>query len=455
MPRLRGTDSKRTDSHRRRGEHGVEAPAPDRAGRRSVPEHAPSETTDSFQLFLNQASRYPLLTREEEVDLAQRIERGDLAAKELLINSNLRLVVKFARRYEGHGLPIQDLVQEAMLGLIRAAEKFDWRRGYKFSTYAVLWIKQSIQRGLDNTGRPVRIPAHVAQRERTVNRVDAELSTKLNREPTDEEVARAAKLPLDEVQAVKDLTRVTTSLDAPIGDGDTSLGELRGGTEPSVEEEVVGRDREDAVEPRYARCRRTSARDRAALRHGQRPGGIAPRRGPAAGVTQARARELEARGLRGSPTTTRSRLARRRVATRPTQLCFSTEYQTRSATPMMDLAGTRQAAVELAAGRDLAHVIDIDQSRHRLSVDVLQAALALDRPIGGDRGGRLVVARQSGEGVVEMADPACDSVAIEPIDRSGSLCHDLGLTHGVLCGGLGRRRARGTARRGPPGRAVS
>jgi RNA polymerase primary sigma factor len=299
MPRLRGTDSKRTDSHRRRGEHGVEAPAPDRAGRRSVPEHAPSETTDSFQLFLNQASRYPLLTREEEVDLAQRIERGDLAAKELLINSNLRLVVKFARRYEGHGLPIQDLVQEAMLGLIRAAEKFDWRRGYKFSTYAVLWIKQSIQRGLDNTGRPVRIPAHVAQRERTVNRVDAELSTKLNREPTDEEVARAAKLPLDEVQAVRDLTRVTTSLDAPVGDGDTSLGELRGGTEPSVEEEVVGRDREDAVSSALSTLPEDERRV-IELRFGTGNDPEVSLRDVARrlGVTQARARELEARGLR-------------------------------------------------------------------------------------------------------------------------------------------------------------
>ena len=151
--------------------------------------------------------------RSEEVELAQAIERGDLAAKERLINSNLRLVIKFARRYQGHGLALGDLVQEAMLGLIRAAEKFDWRRGYKFSTYAVLWIKQSIQRGLDNTGRPVRIPAHIAQRERTVNRVTTELTTELNRDPTDEEVAKRAKLPLDEVMAVRDLTRVTASLD--------------------------------------------------------------------------------------------------------------------------------------------------------------------------------------------------------------------------------------------------
>src|SRR5881227_1688203 len=146
-------------------------------------------TTDAMSLFLREAARHPLLTREEEVELAKRIERGDLEAKERLVNSNLRLVIKFARRYQGHGLSLQDLVQEAMLGLIRAAEKFDWRRGYKFSTYAVLWIKQAIQRGLDNTGRPVRIPAHVAQRERTVSRTEGELRAKLDRDPTDEEIA--------------------------------------------------------------------------------------------------------------------------------------------------------------------------------------------------------------------------------------------------------------------------
>src|ERR687888_1531347 len=248
MPRSRGAASQRNDNHRRRGEHATQTPAQGHVERRGDDHRAELETTDSFQVFVNQASRYPLLTREEEVELAKRIERGDLAAKERLINSNLRLVVKFARRYEGHGLSLPDLIQEAMLGLIRATEKFDWRRGYKFSTYAVLWIKQAIQRGLDNTGRPVRIPAHIAQRERTVNRVDAKLRTSLNREPTDEEVAVQAKLPLDEVKAVRDLTRVTTSLDAPVGDdGDTTLGEFRAESTDSVEDEVDEREQEQAV----------------------------------------------------------------------------------------------------------------------------------------------------------------------------------------------------------------
>src|SRR5204863_6708142 len=176
MPRSRGAAGQRNENHRRRGQHAAESPAVDQVERRGDDHHAATETTDSFQLFLNQASRYPLLTREEEVELAQRTEKGALPAKGRLITSNLRLVIKFARRYQGHGLSMQDLVQEAMLGLIRAAEKFDYRRGYKFSTYAVLWIKQAIQRGLDNTGRPVRIPAHIAQREGTVNRVESELS---------------------------------------------------------------------------------------------------------------------------------------------------------------------------------------------------------------------------------------------------------------------------------------
>src|SRR5262245_55107447 len=163
--------------------------------------HAADPTTDGFQHFLNQVGKYPLLTREEEVELAQRIERGDLEAKEKLINSNLRLVLKFARAYEGHGLSFPDLVQEAMLGLIRATEKFDYRKGFKFSTYAVLWIKQAVQRGLDNTGRQVRIPAHVAQRERKINRAASDLATDLNREPTDAEVAERAEVDLEEVLA--------------------------------------------------------------------------------------------------------------------------------------------------------------------------------------------------------------------------------------------------------------
>jgi RNA polymerase primary sigma factor len=300
MPRSRGAETQRNDNHRRRGEHALFSPLVDHPERRGADHAAATETTDSFQLFLNQASRYPLLTREEEVELAQRIEKGDLAAKERLINSNLRLVIKFARRYQGHGLSMQDLVQEAMLGLIRAAEKFDYRRGYKFSTYAVLWIKQAIQRGLDNTGRPVRIPAHIAQRERTVNRVEAELSASLNREPTEEEIAERAKLPLDEVKAVRDLTRVTTSLDAPVGDdGDTTLGEFRAEASESVEQEVDEREQESAINAALATLPEDERRV-IQLRFGTGGTPEASLREVAreVGVSQERARQLEARGLK-------------------------------------------------------------------------------------------------------------------------------------------------------------
>ena len=300
MARTRSAAGQRADTPRRRGQHSAETPSVDQVERRGDAAHrGVSETTDGLQLLFNQASRYPLLTREEEVELAKRIERGDLEAKERLINSNLRLVIKFARRYQGHGLSLQDLVQEAMLGLIRAAEKFDWRRGYKFSTYAVLWIKQAIQRGLDNTGRPVRIPAHVAQRERTVHRTEAELSVQLNRDPTDEEIAGRAKLPLDEVKAIRDLTRVTTSLDAPVGEGDTSLGELRTDSVASVEDEILERQQETAVgaalatlpedERRVVELRfGTGAEPETSLRE------VARR----LGFTQERTRKLEAKALR-------------------------------------------------------------------------------------------------------------------------------------------------------------
>jgi RNA polymerase primary sigma factor len=299
MPRTRGAASKRSDARRTRGEH-ENRTTKGRAPERRAREHGAAEpTTDSLQLFINQAMRYPLLTGAEELELAKRIERGDLAAKERLINSNVRLVVKFARRYLGHGMDLGDLVQEGMLGLIRAAEKFDWRRGYKFSTYAVLWIKQSMQRGLDNTGRPVRIPAHVAQRERTVSRVTAELAAGLDRDPTDEEVADKADVPLDEVRAIRDLTRVTASLDSPVGDGDTTLGELYGGSTVELEEEVLEREQEQAVDAAIARLPEKERRIvLARFGTGGRPERNVRDAARELGVTQAQARELEERALR-------------------------------------------------------------------------------------------------------------------------------------------------------------
>jgi RNA polymerase sigma factor (sigma-70 family) len=298
MPRTRGAATKRSDAHRSRGEHDNQTKKKAAAERRTANHRVAEPTTDSLQLFINQAMQYPLLTAEEEVELAKRIERGDLAAKERMINSNLRLVIKFARRYQGHGLDLGDLVQEAMLGLIRATEKFDWRRGYKFSTYAVLWIKQSIQRGLDNSGRPVRIPAHIAQRERTVNRVASELTGRLDREPTDEEVAEEAELPLDEVMAVRDLTRVTASLDTPVGEGDTTLGELHTESTEDLEDEVLEREQEMTVAAALAKLPEKERKIISArFGTGGRPARTLRDAAKEAGVTQEQARRLEARAL--------------------------------------------------------------------------------------------------------------------------------------------------------------
>ena len=145
-------------------------------------------TTDALQLFLNEVGRYELLTAEQEVELAKRIERGDREAKELMINSNLRLVVSIAKKYQGHGLSLLDLIQEGIIGLIRAVEKFDWRRGFKFSTYATWWIRQAVQRGVANKAREIRIPVHIVDRERKIVRAERELMAKLGRAPTEEEV---------------------------------------------------------------------------------------------------------------------------------------------------------------------------------------------------------------------------------------------------------------------------
>src|SRR5206468_4157315 len=204
-----------------RGEHA--APAAKRPRRPSTAtETARAErraqnesTTDSLQVFLNQASRYALLTGPEEIELAKRIERGDVAAKDRLINSNLRLVVSQARRYQGLGLSLGDLVQEGTLGLIRAAEKFDWRKGFKFSTYATLWIRQAVQRGVANKARTIRIPVHVVEREQKVSRARRELVATLERDPTPEEISTHSKLPLTHVHEVMAAARAVASTDMP------------------------------------------------------------------------------------------------------------------------------------------------------------------------------------------------------------------------------------------------
>jgi RNA polymerase primary sigma factor len=205
-------------------------------------------TTDALQLFLNEMGRYPLLTAEEEVELAKRIERGDKEAKDRMINSNLRLVVSIAKRYQGHGLSLLDLIQEGIIGLIRAVEKFDWRKGFKFSTYATWWIRQAVQRGVANKARTIRMPAGVFQRELTVARVERELRQKLDRQPTDEEIAAAAKIRPEQLRRLRTAARAVTSLDRPVGEDDSaSLGDLVAGEAPSPGESLEVDLRREAV----------------------------------------------------------------------------------------------------------------------------------------------------------------------------------------------------------------
>ena len=168
-------------------------------------------TTNSLDLFLRQAGRYPLLTKDEEVMLAKRIEAGDPLAKRRMIESNLRLVVSIAKQYRGQGVPFLDLIQEGVLGLNRAVEKFDWRRDLKFSTYATWWIRQAVQRSIANSGRTIRLPVHVSDRLRAIERARRSLEASLGREPSEEEIARAAELTQDAVTETRGSSSCCTS----------------------------------------------------------------------------------------------------------------------------------------------------------------------------------------------------------------------------------------------------
>ena len=184
---------------------------------------AAEATTDALQLFLREAGRHTLLTAAQEVALAKRVERGDLDAKQRMIQSNLRLVVSIAKNYRNQGLPFLDLIQEGTLGLIRAVEKFDWRRGFKFSTYATWWIRQAVARALADKARTIRMPVHVVERLQKMNRAERTLWTALSREPTLAEIADEANLTLQQVHEVRAAARASTSLDAPVGDTDDAV----------------------------------------------------------------------------------------------------------------------------------------------------------------------------------------------------------------------------------------
>jgi len=258
-----------------------------------------AQTTDAMSLFLQEVRRYPLLSREEEIELAQRIERGDLEAKERLVNSNFRLVISNARKYQGHDLPLLDLIQEGILGLIRAAEKFDWRKGYKFSTYATFWIRQALQRALDNRSRTIRIPVHLGQRERRIARVQRELAAQLGRDPTEEEIAQAAELSVQDVREAREIARVVTSLDRPVGEEEeTPFGALLPSEQRGPEEEVDISLREDALRRALERLPERE-REVVKLRYGINGDDPTPlsETGRRLGISQDAVRKLERKAL--------------------------------------------------------------------------------------------------------------------------------------------------------------
>jgi len=290
--------------HARLGERGIELL--DDCARIGVPPTKASNgavadsTTDAMQLFLNEVRKHPLLTPQEERRLSQLVEQGDAEAKERMINSNLRLVVSVAKRYQGQAeLTLLDLIQEGVLGLIRAVEKFDWRRNLRFSTYAILWIQQAIQRALANQSRSIRLPVHVVERQQRVARAERELLGRLGRDPTDDEVAEASRLPLERVVEVRELPRTVTSLDRPVGeDGDASLGDLvpADDDEPLADLEVSLR--QDLLD---RALRELPDRERFVLEHryglGERSPETLAEVAAQIGVTRERVRQLEKQAL--------------------------------------------------------------------------------------------------------------------------------------------------------------
>jgi RNA polymerase primary sigma factor len=182
----------------------------------------PEGTTDGLQLFLKGISKVRLLTAQQEVDLAKRIERGSFDAKQKMVESNLRLVVSIAKHYRNQGLPFLDLIQEGTLGLVRAAEKFDYRRGFKFSTYATWWIRQAIVRSLADKARTIRIPVHIVEKLNKIGRAERKLVTELGREPTAEEIAEVTGIEPEEVESIRRSARAPISLEKPVGEEEQS-----------------------------------------------------------------------------------------------------------------------------------------------------------------------------------------------------------------------------------------
>ena len=259
-----------------------------------------SATTDALQLFLNEIGRHRLLTPVEEIDLAKRIERGDLAAKERMINANLRLVVSIAKKYQGSELTLLDLIQEGILGLIRAVEKFDWRKGYRFSTYATWWIRQAVERGMDAKARTIKLPINLVRNQRKLARAENALSVPA-RPPADRRGARrrGARSASTDMYALRDAARAVTSLDRPLGEEeDAAFGDLLPSDQPAPEDEVHISLRTEALRSALGELPDRERRV-VELRYGIAGSEPTPLReiGRQLGITPERVRQIESRAL--------------------------------------------------------------------------------------------------------------------------------------------------------------
>jgi RNA polymerase primary sigma factor len=258
-------------------------------------------TLDSLRLHLDSIGRRRLLTASEEISLAKRIERGEKAAKEHMIEANLRLVVSIAKRYVGRGLPLLDLIQEGSLGLIRAVEKFDHRRGFKFATYATWWIRQAVTRAIADKARTIRIPVHMAERINKLVSTERELVQQLGREPTATEIAEALERPIDEVKEMRRIAQAPVSLARPVGEeDDAELGDLIEDEEcVSPPEQAIDNMRREGLNRALAGLP-DRERGIVAMRYGLDDG--EPHKleevGQAFGITRERVRQIEMHALR-------------------------------------------------------------------------------------------------------------------------------------------------------------
>ncbi len=270
------------------------------ADREAEAEGAERGLADPVNAYLRAISRVPLLSAAEEVDLAKRVERGEMAAKNALIEANLRLVVSIAKRYAGRGLTLLDLIQEGNVGLIRAVEKFDWRRGFKFSTYATWWIRQAVTRAIADQARTVRIPVHVVDEVNRVKRLQRELTQVSGREPSMAEIAEKVEMTPERVEELLRISQDPVSLETPVGeDGDARLSDLVEDTRtPAPLDEVLGRMAERDLE-RMLDSLETREREIIELRYGL--GEHEPMTlddlGKTLGLTRERVRQIQKRTL--------------------------------------------------------------------------------------------------------------------------------------------------------------